>query len=147
MYNATSGTTVITNYGGKLPSGPYFVDASSGAVYQAYRLYSDTIGAFTETAISNTDGTFSVLPANVPGQHLAVAVPSRSYFTKTADKPLAGVRLGVKDIYDVAGMRTSNGNRAWYHFYPPANVTAVAVQKLVDAGAVIVGKMLTSQVS
>jgi len=44
-------------------------------------------------------------------------------------------------------MRTSNGNRAWYHFYPPANVTAVAVQKLVDAGAVIVGKMLTSQVS
>lgn len=144
-YNASSGTTVITSYGGDLPSGPYFVDGSSGAVYQAYRLYSDTIGAFTETAIGNGDGTYSVLPANIPGQHLAVAVPSRSYFTKTAAKPLAGVRLGVKDIYDIAGIRTSNGNRAWYHFYPPANVTAVAVQKLIDAGAVVVGKMLTSQ--
>jgi len=96
-----------------LPLGPYFLDASNGQVFQAWRLYSDYTGAFTETLIGNTDGTFSVLPANVPGQNLAVAVASRLYFTKTAAKPLAGVRLGVKDIYDVAGARTSNGNRAW----------------------------------
>jgi hypothetical protein len=98
MYNATSGTTVLTSYGSKLPVGPYFVDGSNGAVYQAYRLYSDEIGAFTETTIANADGTYSVLPANLPGQHLAVGVPSRLYYTKTAAKPLAGVRLGVKVI-------------------------------------------------
>lgn len=91
------------------------------------------------------DGSYSVLPANIPGQQLAVAVPSRLYFTKTADKPLAGVRLGVKDIYDVAGVRTSNGNRAWYHLYPPATENAHPIQRLVDAGAIIVGKMKTSQ--
>jgi Asp-tRNA(Asn)/Glu-tRNA(Gln) amidotransferase A subunit family amidase len=81
----------------------------------------------------------------MPGQSLAVAVPSRLLFTKSADKPLAGVRLGVKDIFNVAGLKTSNGNRAWYQLYPEANQTASAVQKLVDAGAVIIGKMKTSQ--
>lgn len=55
------------------------------------------------------------------------------------------VRLGVKDIYDIAGARTSCGNRAYYALYPERNATAVAVQKLIDAGAVIIGKMKTSQ--
>lgn len=127
-----------------IPNGPYFVSAT-GSLFQAYRLYSDTQGAFTETTIPNSDDSYSVLPANVPGQSLAVAVPSRLYFTKTADKPLAGVRLGVKDIFDIKGLKTSNGNRAWYHLYPEANITAPAVQNLIDAGAVVVGKMKTSQ--
>ena len=91
------------------------------------------------------DGIYSVLPANIAGQALAIAVPSRLYFTKTVEKPLAGVRLGVKDIYNLAGLRTSNGNRAWYHLYPPANASAVAIQRLIDAGVVVVGKMKTSQ--
>ena len=51
----------------------------------------------------------------------------------------------MKDIYDLKGLRTSNGNRAWYHLYPPAENTAFPVQKLIDAGAIIVGKMITSQ--
>ena len=63
----------------------------------------------------------------------------------TTSKPLAGVRIGIKDIYDVAGVRTSNGNRAWYSFYPPASTNSVPVQRLIDAGAIIVGKMKTSQ--
>ena len=136
-------TTYINNKTA-IPGGPYFV-SSIGAVYEAWRLYSDIQGAFFETTIGNGDGSYSVLPANVVGQHLAVAVPSRVYFTPTADQPLAGVRLGVKDIFDLKGMRTSNGNRAWYHFYPPANKTALSVQRLIDAGAIVVGKMVTSQ--
>lgn len=127
-----------------VPAGPYFI-SSSGALHQAWKVYSDFQGAFLETLVGSDDGTFSVLPANVEGQGVAVAVPSRLYYTKTADKPLAGVRLGVKDIYDIAGIRTSNGNRAWYHFYPPANKTGTAITRLIDAGAIIVGKMKTSQ--
>jgi len=147
-----------------LPLGPYFLDSATGQVFQAWRLYSDYIGAFLETLIPSTNGSYSVLPANLPDQNLAVAVPSRLYYTKTAAKPLAGVRLGVKDIYDVAGVKTSNGNRAWYNFYPSksfllsgfgraiidsfypgAKVNAVAVQNLINAGAIPVGKMKTSQ--
>ncbi|KAF2726247.1 amidase signature enzyme [Polychaeton citri CBS 116435] len=129
--------------GSLIPAGPYFLSAS-GDVHQAWRLYSDFAGAFTETVIGDSDG-FSVLPANIPGQALAVAVPSRLYHTPTPEKPLSGVRLGIKDIYNVKGIRTGNGNRAWYHLYSPAAENAVVVQRLVDAGAIIVGKMKTSQ--
>ncbi|KAL6703660.1 hypothetical protein ACN47E_009434 [Coniothyrium glycines] len=127
-----------------LAPGPYFINAA-GHVYEAWRLYSDVQGAFTESAIANGDGSYSVLPAGIVGQKSAIAVPSRLYFTKTAEKPLAGVRIGIKDIYDIKGLRTSNGNRAWYWLYPPAANTAPPVQNLIDAGAIIVGKMITSQ--
>jgi hypothetical protein len=142
------GTTIIfrspTSADTSIAPGPYFI-SSSGAIHEAWRLYSDFAGAFTESVLANPDGTFRVLPAGVAGQSLAVAVPSRLYFTKTPEKPLAGVRVGIKDIYDVAGLKTSNGNRAWYHLYPPATEHATPVNRLVEAGAVIVGKMKTSQ--
>jgi hypothetical protein len=140
--SCTVATGAVTS--GSLNSGPYFMNAA-GEVFEAWRLYSDTNGAFTESAISDGEGSYSVLPAGILGQKLAIAVPSRLYFTKTEEKPLAGVRIGIKDIYDVKGLRRSNGNRAWYWLYPPANATATPVQNLIDAGAVIVGKMLTSQ--
>lgn len=140
----TSATVIAGTVSGSLKPGPYFISAA-GQVYEAWRLYSDITGAFTESAIANGDGSYSVLPAGTLGQNHAVAVPSRLYFEKTAEKPLAGVRIGIKDIYDIKGLRTSNGNRAWYWLYPPANNTAKPVQNLIDAGAVIVGKMITSQ--
>ncbi|KAF8847583.1 putative Glutamyl-tRNA amidotransferase subunit A [Acephala macrosclerotiorum] len=136
----------ITGWRTEIPAGPYFMSASTGEVYQAYRLYSDVQGAFTESLIPTTDGSFSVLSAAIPGaQSPTIGVPSKLYYTKTASKPLARVRLGVKDIYDIAGVKTSCGNRAYYELYPEKNASAVAVQKLIDAGAVIIGKMKTSQ--
>lgn len=141
----TIASTFISRKSSILPPGPYFL-SSTGAVYQAWRLYSDLAGSFLESLTTTNGGkSYSVLPAGVAGQSIAIAVPSRLYYTKTASKPLAGVRLGIKDIYDVAGVRTSNGNRAWYKLYPPATAHATPVQRLVDAGAVIVGKMKTSQ--
>jgi hypothetical protein len=138
-------TTVLTGAAsGDLKPGPYFVNAA-GQVYEAWRLYSDATGAFTESVFAKGDGSYSVLPAGTVGQKLAIAVPSRLYFEKTAEKPLAGVRVGIKDIYDIQGLRTSNGNRAWYWLYPPANNTATPVKNLIEAGAIIVGKMITSQ--
>ncbi|CAN9468423.1 unnamed protein product [Alternaria alternata] len=140
-----SSLTVLSGTSSKaLAPGPYFINAA-GHVYEAWRLFSDVQGAFTESAIANGDGSYSVLPAGTVGQKHAIAVPSRLYFTKTAEKPLAGVRIGIKDIYDIKGLRTSNGNRAWYWLYSPANATAPPVQNLIDAGAIIVGKMITSQ--
>ncbi len=145
--NETSVISVLPSNGtsSSIPSGPYFVSLY-GSLYQPLRLYSDFAGAFTQPLIANSDGTYSTLPANIAGiQSPAVGVPSRLYYTRTAQQPLAGVRLGVKDIYDIAGVKTSNGNRAWYGLFPAATANAVSVQKLVDAGAIIVGKMKTSQ--
>lgn len=127
-----------------IPSGPYILSTTS--LYTPYRLYTDIAGAFTQPLIPSSNGTYAALPANVPGiQSPAVGVPSRLYYTKTPEQPLAGVRLGVKDIYDIAGVKTSDGNRAWYNLFPPATANALPVQRLIDAGAIIVGKMKTSQ--
>jgi Asp-tRNA(Asn)/Glu-tRNA(Gln) amidotransferase A subunit family amidase len=53
--------------------------------------------------------------------------------------------VAVKDIYALAGVKGSNGNRAWYNLYPPAPATAPSIQRLIDAGAVVVGLQKPSQ--
>ncbi|KAL8653536.1 MAG: hypothetical protein Q9226_003809 [Calogaya cf. arnoldii] len=138
--------SVASNASSPIPNGPYFLLSANGALYQPLRLYSDFAGAFTQPLVSSSDGSYAASSAALPGiQSPAIGVPSRLYYTRTASKPLAGVRTGIKDIYDVAGVKTSDGNRAWYGLYPPATVNSVPVQRLVDAGAVLVGKMKTSQ--
>jgi aspartyl-tRNA(Asn)/glutamyl-tRNA(Gln) amidotransferase subunit A len=52
--------------------------------------------------------------------------------------PLQGKRLVVKDLFDTAGIRTTYGSRIYADHVPVR--TASSVQRLVDAGAVIVGK-------
>ncbi len=52
--------------------------------------------------------------------------------------PLSGRTLGVKDLFDTAGIRTTYGSRIYGQRVPERN--AVAVQRLLDAGAVLVGK-------
>lgn len=52
--------------------------------------------------------------------------------------PLAGRTLGVKDLFDTAGIRTTYGSRLYRDHVPYR--TALSVQRLLDAGAVLVGK-------
>lgn len=79
------------------PSGPYFVEKSTGALHQVYRLYDDFAGSFTTPLLQTPQGTFRPLSAQVASSAtLTIGVPSRLYYTKTTDKPLAGVRVGVK---------------------------------------------------
>jgi aspartyl-tRNA(Asn)/glutamyl-tRNA(Gln) amidotransferase subunit A len=57
--------------------------------------------------------------------------------------PLHGVPMGIKDIFDVAGMPTTAGARAFAHTRPTRDSTAVA--RLRAAGAVMLGKTHTTQ--
>jgi aspartyl-tRNA(Asn)/glutamyl-tRNA(Gln) amidotransferase subunit A len=57
--------------------------------------------------------------------------------------PLHGVPVGIKDIFDVAGMPTTAGARAFAHTQPSRDSTAVA--RLRAAGAVVLGKTHTTQ--
>jgi aspartyl-tRNA(Asn)/glutamyl-tRNA(Gln) amidotransferase subunit A len=52
--------------------------------------------------------------------------------------PLHGKRLLVKDLFDTAGIRTTYGSKIYADHVPGR--TASSVQRLVDAGAVVVGK-------
>lgn len=56
----------------------------------------------------------------------------------TAVGPLAGRCLVAKDMYDVAGVRTTYGSRCYEHHVP--EVTASAVARAEQAGAVLVAK-------
>lgn len=87
---------------------------------------------------------YSTLTASAYGTHaLTIAVPSRLRYKRTADKPLAGMRVGVKDILDLKGVRTGNGNRAFAQCYPPANHSADFIDEMIKQGAIFVGKTKT----
>ncbi|OMP84319.1 Amidase 1 [Diplodia seriata] len=70
----------------------------------------------------------------------SIAVPSRLYYTPSASQPLAGLRFAVKDIFHVKGLKTSGGSRAYYETYDAQHTTAISIQRLLDLGAVLVGK-------
>lgn len=64
-----------------------------------------------------------------------------------ASGPLAGLTFGAKDIYDVQGHRCTFGNPTWLATHAPAPHTAVAVRQLVAAGATLVGKTQTAELT
>ena len=53
--------------------------------------------------------------------------------------PLAGVPMGIKDNICTKGLTTSCGSKMLENFVPPYNATVV--EKLQDAGAVVLGKL------
>ena len=53
---------------------------------------------------------------------------------------MGGLRIGVKDIFHVRGVKTSICNRAYNNFYPERKDTAACLKRLVDCGAHLVGK-------
>jgi len=69
-----------------------------------------------------------------------VAVPSRAYYTPSAGKPLAGMRVSIKDNINLAGIKTTMTNRAYLELYGAEAKNAAFVEKLLSLGAVIVGK-------
>ncbi len=56
--------------------------------------------------------------------------------------PLHGIPVGIKDIIDVADMPTGCGSKLWENSY--ARQDAECVRRLREAGAVIVGKTVTT---
>jgi amidase len=64
-----------------------------------------------------------------------------------ADGPLAGTTFVAKDLFDVAGTVTGAGQAQWAATHPPATANAPAVQRLLDAGSVLVGKAKTSELA
>src|SRR5262245_31035462 len=61
--------------------------------------------------------------------------------------PLLGLKFAVKDIYDVAGHRTGFGSPDWLRTHEPAARTAPVIQRLLDAGADLVGKTHTDELT
>ena len=61
--------------------------------------------------------------------------------------PLAGLAFAAKDLFDVAGHPTGGGNPDWPRRHSVPTRHAWAVQRLLDAGATLIGKTVTDEVS
>jgi aspartyl-tRNA(Asn)/glutamyl-tRNA(Gln) amidotransferase subunit A len=57
--------------------------------------------------------------------------------------PLHGVPIGIKDIYNIAGIPTTCGSKVYADFVP--DETAVTINLLEKAGAVVLGKTVTTE--
>lgn len=64
-------------------------------------------------------------------------MPSRIY-SRSDNRSLAGVRVGVKDLFDVKGLQTTGGSRAWAAINPIANHTAPAIQRIVSSNLMFI---------
>jgi amidase len=61
--------------------------------------------------------------------------------------PLSGLTFAAKDLFDVAGYPTGGGNPDWARQNPLPARHAWAVGTLLDAGATLIGKTITDEVS
>lgn len=81
-------------------------------------------------------------------QHLDVA-QVRAYADRLDREepkgPLAGVPLGVKDVIDTADMPTGYGTTIYDGFQPPWDAPAVQIAR--DAGALIMGKTVSTELA
>lgn len=143
----------ILDYSGQnqsLPSGPYLFHPS-GKITRVYRLYRDHNFAFETPVTEGLNGSYVPVTGAVDTDAngaLSIAVPSRLYYPPPSkEKPLSGKRLVVKDNYDLKGIRTVAGSRAIRELNDPAEENAPSLQKLIDLGAVVIGKVKTTQVA
>ncbi|MFQ5528696.1 MAG: amidase family protein, partial [Thermoanaerobaculia bacterium] len=63
------------------------------------------------------------------------------------DGALPGLTFAVKDVFHIAGHRTGFGSPEWLRTHEPATETAVAVQRLLGAGARMIGKTQTDELA
>ena len=55
-------------------------------------------------------------------------------------KPLKGATVLVKDMFDIAGTKTTLCNRAWTEYHATSTETAPCIKRIQDLGAWVVGK-------
>lgn len=67
----------------------------------------------------------------------------RELMTEGPRGPLHGVPVGIKDIYFTQGVKTTSGSPIYADFVPEYDATSVALLK--KAGAIIMGKTVTTQ--
>ena len=61
--------------------------------------------------------------------------------------PLDGLTFAAKDLFDVQGLVTGCGNPDWAATHTAAERSAAAVEALLNAGATLVGKTITDEIS
>ncbi|KAK5660029.1 hypothetical protein OQA88_13497 [Cercophora sp. LCS_1] len=131
---------VTSLQGGKasIPPGPYFLRGN--AIHQAWKLYPDTLDAFSIAAYAEGVGSEKNVTYAFPSlePERKPAPPCISWIGR--EKPLAGKRIAIKDNYRLSGVKSTFSSRPYEATYGPDKDTAIFVQRLIKLGAIIVGK-------
>ncbi len=64
-----------------------------------------------------------------------------------AQGPLAGLTFAAKDVFHVAGHPTAAGNPTWLATHPVPTASAAVIDRLLGAGATLMGKVLTDELA
>ena len=103
--------------------------------------------ALAEALLDRIDALDPTLEAwvTVDREEVVSAARQRQEELERGDTPgiLHGVPVGLKDIFYTAGMKTTAGSRIYSEFVPTYDATSVA--KLKEAGAIIIGKAVTTE--
>ena len=124
---------------GKQPlPGPYVI--LNGTLHEVLRLYADTHGAFfqatrysiachrSSSADIETRGQSTLDASGDNHGQVSIAVPSRLRSHISHRSPLSGVRVGVKDDFDVKGTKTSLCSRFYLQVYPEKEKSAACLR-------------------
>ncbi|KAI0103214.1 amidase signature domain-containing protein [Nemania sp. FL0031] len=136
VMSLSQGAQIITE-------GPYFVQGRQ--LRRTWKLFPDTYEAFQLPTIQlpNTD-EFRPFTYVHEG-NLMIPVPSKLHFPQTAEKPFNGLRVTVKDIIHLKGVKTTAQSRSFEKTYPASSVNAKIVSQLIKLGAVFIGKTKCTQ--
>ncbi|MBI1298057.1 Asp-tRNA(Asn)/Glu-tRNA(Gln) amidotransferase subunit GatA [bacterium] len=93
--------------------------------------------------IAAVDGDLNAYLTVTEESALAQAAEADKRRAAGEDAPLLGVPLAIKDVLATRGVETTAGSKILKGFVPPYSATSV--QKLQDAGAVILGKTNTDE--
>ncbi len=85
---------------------------------------------------------------DIPNDRLgAFRRENHAALSHTGSGTLDGLTFGAKDVFHIAGKRTGFGNPDWLRTHGEETTTASAVQILLDAGADMVGRTLTDELT
>jgi amidase len=88
-----------------------------------------------------------LLHAGLNGAFVADGFGAMPFPVTAKRNALAGKRLAVKDVFDIAGLRTGAGNPTWLDQQMPATQTALAVRVMLEEGASWTGKTVTDELT
>ncbi len=93
--------------------------------------------------IEQVDGRVCAYLTVAGEQVLAQAAESDRLRAQGDNRPLLGIPLAIKDVLSTQGLVTTAGSKILAGYLPP--YTATAVQRLQDAGALLIGKTNTDE--
>ena len=110
----------------------------TGAIRRGEITSLDLLNRYLDSIERNNDSINAVVALDVDAARARAAEADKALARGQIWGPLHGLPMTVKDVFEVVGMPATSGDPKLKSYIPERN--AIAVQRLIDAGAIIFGK-------